>query len=442
MTNEEAFHKKFENFNSENKLLDKEDKILVALSGGPDSIALLKVLKTLHYNIEAAHVNYQLRDVESLEDEKFVINFCESNNIPLKIIRFETEKLSKEQKLGIQNIARKLRYKWFEEISTKESFSKIVTAHHLEDHLESILLNISRGSGINGLKGIHLIQGKIVRPFLFTNKEEILNYLKKINTTFRNDSSNKKNNYKRNFLRNEIIPDLKRLNNQLLEHAFELSNWAGFYEDSIKSIRKNRLKNGLVKAQIFIPIEEVLKSSYPFNFILNEIEEFGFTKSQAKDILSKIKEHKKGQYYESNSHQLVIESNYLILDEFYTELDKVEFNKIPFSQQINGMNIEIKEAKKLPKIIKKNELFFSADKLIYPIQISKINKGERISPIGINGSQKVSDYLINKKINKLDKKLCYILKSNNEIIALIPFTIDKRYAINSSTKKIIKITYK
>ncbi len=442
MTNEEDFLKKFEQFNSGHKLLSKEDKILVALSGGPDSIALLKVLKSLQYNIEAAHVNYQLRDEESLEDEKFVVNFCKSNNIPLKIIRFETEKLSKEQKLGIQNIARKLRYNWFEEISTKESFSKIVTAHHLEDHLESILLNISRGSGINGLKGIHLIQGKIVRPFLFTNKEEILNYLKNTNTHYRIDSSNKKNKYKRNFLRNEIIPELKRLNNQLLEHAYELSTWAGFYEESIKSIRKNRLKNGQIKTQLFIPIQEVLKSSYPFNFILNEIEEFGFTKSQAKDILSKIKEAKKGQYYESNSHQLVIDTNYLIIDEFYIELDELEFNKNPFSYQINGLKIEIKEAKKLSKVIKKNELFFSADKLKYPIQISKINKGDRISPIGLNGNQKVSDYLINKKVNKLDKKLCYLLKSNNEIIALIPFTIDKHYAINSSTKKIIKITYK
>jgi tRNA(Ile)-lysidine synthase len=442
MSNEEVFLKNFEQFNSENLLLNKADKILVALSGGPDSIALIKVLKTLNYNIEAAHVNYQLRDKESLEDETFVINFCESNNIPIKIIRFDTEKLALKEKTGIQNMARTLRYNWFDEISSKESFNKIATAHHLEDHLESILLNISRGTGIKGLKGIHIKQEKIVRPFLFTNKDEILNYLKNSKTPFRIDSSNSKNKYKRNFLRNEIVPELKKLNNQLLEHAFELSSWAGFYEESIQSLQKNRLINGLIKTQIFIPIEEVLESNYPLNFILNEIEKFGFTKSQSKDILSKIKDAKKGQYYESKSHQLVIDKKQIIIDELYNKVESIYIEKIPFSFIINGLKIKITEVKKLPNKIKKNELFLNADKLKFPLELSNLNNGVRISPLGLKGSQKVSDYLINHKVNKLDKKLSLILKQKNETIALIPFSIDNNFAIKNSTKRIFRITYK
>ncbi len=442
MTNEENFLEKFEYFNSENLLLDKDDKILVAVSGGPDSIALLKVLKTLQYKIEAAHVNYQLREEESFEDELFVLNFCQSNNIPVKIIRFETEKIAAEEKTGIQNIARILRYKWFEEICKKESFNKIVTAHHMEDHLESILLNISRGTGINGLKGIHIKQGKIVRPFLFTNKNEILVYLKNTDTEYRNDSSNSKNKYKRNFLRNEIVPEFKQLNNQVLEHAIELSSWAGFYQESLDRNKKNRTKMGLIKTQIFIPIIEILDSSYPINFIQNETEKFGFTKSQTKDILSKIKASKKGQYYLTNSHQLVIEKNHLIIDELYQEFETIDINKIPFSIHINSLSIRIKEAKKLPNKIKENEIYFTADKLDFPIQISKINPGDRISPLGLKGTQKVSDYLINKKVNKLDKKLCCILKNNNETVALIPLITDKDYAVKKTTKKIFKITYK
>ncbi len=442
MTNEEIFLKNFELFNSENLLLDKDDKILVAVSGGPDSIALLMVLKTLQYKIEAAHVNYQLREEESFEDERFVLNFCETNNLPIKIIRFDTEKIAKQEKTGIQNIARILRYNWFEEICTKESFNKIVTAHHMEDHLESILLNISRGAGINGLKGIHIKQGKIVRPFLFTNKNEILTYLKNINTEFRNDSSNSKNKYKRNFLRNEIIPHFKQLNNQVLEHAIELSSWAGFYQESLDRNKKNRIKKGLIKTHVFIPIKEILDSSYPINFIQNETEKFGFTKSQTKDILSKIKVAKKGQFYVSNSHQLVIEKTQLVIDELYKEFATIDIKKIPFSIGLNGLSIEIKEAKKLPKKIKENELYFTADKLDFPLQLSKVNHGDRISYLGLKGTQKVSDYLINNKINKLDKKLCCILKNNKETIALIPLIIDKHYAVKKSTKKIFKITYK
>jgi tRNA(Ile)-lysidine synthase len=442
MTNEEIFLKNFEHFNSENLLLDKDDKVLVAISGGPDSVALLKVLKTLHYKIEAAHVNYQLREEESFEDELFVLNFCESNNIPIKIIRFDTEKIATQEKTGIQNIARILRYNWFEEICNKESFNKIVTAHHMDDHLESILLNISRGTGINGLKGIHIKQGKIVRPFLFTNKNEILAYLKNTNTEYRNDSSNNKNKYKRNFLRNEIVPNFKELNNQVLEHVYELSSWAGFYQESLDRNKKNRTRMGLIKPQVFIPIKEILDSSYPINFIQNETDKFGFTKSQIKDILSKIKAAKKGQYYLSNSHQLVIDINHLVIDELYEEFETIDINKIPFEYRINGLSIQIKEVKKLPNKIKENELYFTADKLDFPIQISKINPGDRISQLGLKGTQKVSDYLINKKVNKLDKKLCYILKNNNETVALIPLIIDKHYAVKKSTKKIFKITYK
>ncbi len=442
MTNEEIFLKNFKHFNSENLLLDKDDKILVAISGGPDSVALLKVLKTLEFKIEAAHVNFQLREEESFEDELFVLKFCESNNIPVKIIRFETEKIATKEKTGIQNIARVLRYNWFEEICTKESFNKIVTAHHMEDHLESLLLNISRGAGINGLKGIHLKQGKIVRPFLFTNKNEILAYLKYTNTDYRNDSSNNKNKYKRNFLRNEIVPNFKQLNNQVLEHAFELSSWAGFYQESLDRNKKNRNKKGLIKTQIFIPIQEILDSSYPINFTQNEIQNFGFTKSQTKDILSKIKAAKKGQNYVSNSHQLVIEKNHLIIDELYKEFETIDINKIPFAFNINRLSFQIKEVKKLPNKIKENELYFTADKLDFPIQISKVNPGDRISPLGLKGTQKASDYLINKKVNKLDKKLCCILKNNKETVALIPLTIDKHYAVKKSTKKIFKISYK
>lgn len=442
MSSENDFIGNFLNFNSENKLFDFGDKIIVAVSGGPDSIALLNLLNDLNFDIIAAHVNYQLRGNESLEDERFIIDICKKLKIKLEVKHFNTLEISQKEKKGIQELARNLRYDWFEELANSYSCNKIATAHHQEDQLESILLNITRGSGINGLMGIHAKRGKIIRPLLFTNKEEISNYLHYTKTTYRIDSSNSQNKYNRNYLRNEIIPGLIKINPKVFQHAFDLSMWAAFYTNQLESNRKNRLKKGRIKKQIFISIKEIIESKFPFYFLFNEIGIFGFSNSQAKDILSKIKDNKKGQFYESNSHSLIIDNHQIIIDKIPQANPSSVIIKIPFKLKLNDLVLNIRKSNKIPEIYKQDLLYLDADKVGKNMEISEIKIGDKIKPIGMNGNMKISDILINNKVNKLDKKLCFTLRNQDEIFALIPFKINGNYCIDNKTKNILIISYK
>lgn len=440
MPGKSEFVSKFIQFNKEHHLLEPNDKIIIAVSGGPDSMALLNLLHELNYSIIAAHVNYGLRADESNEDENFVRNFCRKKKIPIEILHCKTEQIAQSIKKGIQETAREIRYDWFNELSQKSNFNKIATAHHQEDQLESILLNISRGTGINGLSGIHLKRGKIIRPFLFANKSDILAYLDENNIHFRTDSSNAKNKYKRNYLRNEIIPGLKKLNPQITQHAFDLSQWAIFYQNLVDSNQKNRLQKARFKEQFVVPISEVLSSDTPFNFLMNEIGKFGFTSSQAKDIVSKIMAHQKGQLFESKTHLLVIEKSQLLIDTIPVLNVCKEISSLPFVFQTNGMSIQFKLLKKFPKKYEQDKLYLNADFLVFPLELSTIKKGDKMTPIGMKGSKKISDILIDEKVNKLDKNLCLNLKQDNEILALIPLKINERFVIKKDTKNILCIS--
>ncbi|MFY8021286.1 MAG: tRNA lysidine(34) synthetase TilS [Bacteroidia bacterium] len=434
------FVSNFIQFSQEHKLLEPTDKIIVGISGGPDSIALLTVLHQLNYSIIAAHVNYGLRGDESDADEEFVHSFCSKHNIQLEVLECNTEKISKSTKKGIQETARDIRYEWFEQLCKKLNCNKIATAHHQEDQLESILLNISRGTGIKGLSGIHIKRGIIIRPFLFTDKSSILNYLKEKNIQFRLDSSNIKNKYNRNYLRNEIIPGLKKVNPQIALHAFELSQWAIFYQNNLDSSQKNRIRKSRFKDQIIIPQSEVVLSKTPYYFLMNEIGRFGFTSSQTKDILDKISNHKKGQLYESNTHQLVIDKTEIIIDSIPESFINQQFDELPFTCFYNGIELRLELLDIKPNHYESNKLYLNADLIEFPLELSRINKGDKMTPLGMKGNKKISDILIDEKINKLDKQLCLNLKKEDEILALIPLKINDRFSITKDTKKVLCIS--
>ena len=440
------FLRKIEQFIEQKELMNNSQLYLVALSGGADSVALLLALKKLGYNIEAAHCNFHLRGEESDRDEDFCKNLCRELDIKLHLAHFDTQTNASLHGISIEMAARNLRYNYFEALLKDINASAVCVAHHKDDSAETLLLNLVRGTGIEGLTGIKSKNNRIVRPFLCVRRNEIINYLEQQNQSFVIDSSNLVNDVQRNKIRLDVMPLLQTINPLVVEHL----NQTGEYIEEAASIlntaleqMQNRVVLLKTEEQTIIDIERLEKeqsSSYLLWYILKN---YGFNAAQIKQISCGLKTSV-GRVWESTTHALTINNNKIIVEPLFT-CDSKEYRLIEEGLYHLSSKLSI-EIKKEPYSIDNGfskdpkDIWIDADKVVFPLSVRLIKEGDRMIPLGMKGSKLISDMLTDTKVSYFDRQRQYVLLNNDQqIIWLLGRRIDDRYKITSSTKTVLKI---
>ena len=422
------YKKRIQHFIEERNLFALNDKVLVALSGGADSVALFRVLTDLGYKCECAHCNFHLRGEESDRDENFVRALCNEIHIPLHIKHFDTEFYAKEKQISIEMAARELRYDWFEELRKETGATVISVAHHRDDSVETFLLNLIRGTGINGLKGIQAKNGYIVRPLLETSREDILNYLDYLKQDYVTDSTNLQDEYLRNKIRLNLLPIMKEMNPSIMESIQEtsqrLTEAANIYNQNRKEILETSIQITLEGDTLHI--QTILEDSAPLSLLHEWLSPAGFNPSQIKDIHQSLKKNQSGKQFISNEWKLLRDREHLILQH-----KKIEENVPEISietMEINNDFILLKD---------KNIACLDADKVVLPLEIRKWKKGDKFVPFGMKGQKKVSDYLTDKKYSLFQKEKQYVACSEGKIVWLIGERTDDRFKITEKSKRAV-----
>ena len=416
----------------------KNQKILLAFSGGLDSTVLLTLLHQLGYNVAAAHCNFSLRNTESDEDETFVKTYCKKLGIPFYIETFDTKTFAKDQKQSTQMAARTLRYTWFEELMEKESFDVLATAHHADDDLETFLINLSRGTGLRGLIGIPETNNHIIRPLLPFSRAEILSWAKIEQLHWREDISNSSRAYTRNQLRLDVIPNLKKSKKRFLEsfkttkeHLIKSQALVEDYLSLVYNLIITQRENGY---QISIDKLKELPNTEALLYEL--LSPFGFTDHKAVlDILNA----QAGKYVISPSHRLLKDRNSLILTEnVIKEPNKCHWIK-KYQKNINNpLNISLTPTNKMG-LTNLSTIYVDSEYLTFPLCVRKWQQGDVFQPFGMKGNKKLSKFFKDEKLSLAAKEALWILTSDDKIVWVIGYRADDRFKVSEKTKSILKI---
>ncbi|MDR2691420.1 MAG: tRNA lysidine(34) synthetase TilS [Dysgonamonadaceae bacterium] len=426
-----------------NNLLTPNGKIVVGLSGGSDSAVLLSVLCRLGYDCLAAHCNFHLRAEESCRDEQFAGEFAASLRIPFLKRDFDTRTVAKERGVSIEMAARNLRYEWFEEVRKNEDAVAVTVGHHRDDSVETLLLNLIRGTGIKGLTGIKPRNGRIIRPLLCVSKAEILLYAQTEKLPYVNDSSNRLPEFTRNKIRLMVIPLLKTLNpsvnEALVQTMYNLNEAAKVYEAEIE--KKKKIIFDEKSGRIHIPLLKAFPS--PETLLFELLKDFGFGKEVISNIHKAI-DGQPGKTFYSNTHRLVKDRDAFLLTPH--EDEKEEEKKYWIQSSETGIinlpfRMEISCTDEPAMQFHKHVACLDRDKLRFPLLLRKWEPGDRFIPLGMKGFQKLSDFFTNRKISKPQKEKIRVLLSGEDIVWVVNHRIDERFKIGSHTKNayIIKI---
>jgi tRNA(Ile)-lysidine synthase len=420
-----------------------DSKLLLAVSGGLDSVALAHLCLQSQLNVTIAHCNFNLRGSESDADEAFVIKLAKSLNIEVFTQRFDTLNYAAKNKLSTQMAARELRYNWFQEMATALNFDFILTAHHADDQLETFLINFLRGTGLEGLTGIPEINNNIVRPLLLFSREDIETYLKKANVLWREDSSNITTKYLRNKLRHEVVPVLKDINPQLLDSfkstLSHLNDVADIVDESLNAVAKRAIVN-IDDNGISYKISEFKKVNNPHAYLYHMFKDFGFT---AWDDIVHLLDAQTGKQVFSDTHVLLKNRDVLLLSELkdVAEIKVYQISKIPEIVDFPLGELVVNEV----EVIDKNNpkaMFIDGKKLQFPLELRQWQHGDYFYPIGMTGKKKVSKYLKDIKLSLVEKDQTWVLCSNGDVVCILKNRLDRRFMANQESSHIIKIELK
>ncbi len=433
----------FLQFIESNELFKSNDNILLAVSGGIDSMAMCHLFQESGLIFGVAHCNFSLRGKESDEEQIFVKSFCENNNLPFFTINFETSKFAVDNKLSIQMAARDLRYNWLEETRRENGFKFIATAHHLDDQIETIFINLLRNTGIAGLHGISVKNNYIIRPLLFAYRKDIEDFVKTNKILFRTDSSNNSDKYRRNYIRHQIIPAFEHLNSDFRKvvnnNIIRFRNTEIIYKKHIKEISDKLLETDGDKITISIKALLLLN---PINHYLYElISPYGFSETNCEQISKSLKGISGKQFF-SPTHRIIKNRNELIITSIALEnniqteiIDETDYVNKPLELNFKTF-IKTKEFK-----INSNKSFaqLDFDKLKFPLTIRKWKLGDSFTPLGMNKQKKLSDFFSNNKLSIVDKENVYLLCSAKDIAWVIGYRINDNFKISLFTTKIYEV---
>lgn len=435
--------KQFKKFISDNNMIMSGDRILLAVSGGIDSMVMAHLFFQLGNETGIAHCNFSLRAEESDDDEKLVKKFASDNNIPFYSTVFKTKEVAQEKGLSIQMAARDLRYEWFEEIRLKHNYDSVAVAHNLNDNIETLIINLTRGTGLSGLTGIRPVNNKIIRPILFATRKTIVDYCNSVGLAFREDKSNADVKYTRNKIRHLVIPVLKEINpsiettlNESAERFYELneiiSEFVSKLRTEITESKKNAITFNISKLRKYINNRSVIYELFkPFNL----------TNAQLNDLL-KIIIGKTGGWISTGTHRIIKNRKDLIISgEESGKKEKFIVKNITGLKNVPPIKsaeyITITDSYEIPSetVI----ACVNAEKLLFPVVIRKWEAGDFFYPLGMKQKKKLSDYFIDKKFSIIDKENIFILESDGKIVWIIGERLDNRFRITPSTKRALLI---
>lgn len=429
-----SLQKQFHDFIHSNHLVANSEKILLTVSGGLDSMVMADLFLRGGYDIEIAHCNFGLRGEESHRDEAFVLEWADQNSVNCYVKSFDLRDGS------IQLEARNTRYQWFSELLLEHELDKIATAHHLNDSLETVLINLTRGTGIRGASGIPLRNGQIIRPLLCASKQELYNYAMDVGLEWREDSSNRKKDYDRNLIRHEVIPELEKLNPSLLNTFLYTSERLNFASEvllqkvqKIKNRHLQREENRWVLSLHWI-------ANASDEVILSEIlSDYGVNYTTAKEVFRA--RGKSGKKFEVGGWLITMDREAIYIDQKISPKSEELTIKGTGKYHHGKSKFSIEERLKEDAVFtSENVAFFDADLLEFPLKIRLWKDGDKFRPIGMKGSKKISDFLIDKKVPVSKKKEVLVMESNNTIAWVIGYRISGHFKISSQTEKVIKIS--
>lgn len=423
----------------ENNLVKKDDRVLMAVSGGIDSMVMADLFIKSGTRSGIAHCNFCLRGRESYKDEELVSKYASANKIPFFSTRFKTKYYAHEKGISVQMAARELRYKWFEEIRKKNRYSCIAIAHNLNDNIETLLINLTRGTGIAGLTGIKSSGERIIRPLLFATRESIEDYCKTHKIKYREDKSNTETKYTRNKIRHLVIPVLKEINpsieatlNQTAERMREVNE---IYRGYIDSIRKNSFEQREEAVVLDLHLIEPFLHNKTILFEL--LRPYGINNSNLDDLLNVISGKTGGQLFTQkyriikNRKEIIISGHSQNGNENIRINNSAELNLAPGIESARIINISSSYV--VPTDY--NSGCFDSQKISFPLIMRKWRPGDFFYPFGMNQKKKLSDYFIDRKFSRLEKEKVRILESGDKIVWIIGEKIDNRFRITKSTKK-------
>lgn len=437
---------RFESYISKDLGVAKDDTFLLAVSGGRDSMLMAHLFTHLGYQCVIAHCNFLLREDESDRDEKLVRNYAEEHGVPCYVNRFETESYALQEGISIQMAARDLRYSWFKELKEELDLSWICVAQHLNDHIETFFVNLTRGTGLTGLRGILRKRNDLLRPLLFLTAEEVTYYVKKNNIPFRDDQSNFSTKYVRNKVRLEIVPRFKEVVNDF-EYVMEgnIAHIQESYEllqSFIVPIRESIFVEKTFGYEIKRERLQQYKDNLPLIYEL--FKPFGFSKEVLSDM-QKNWEGDVGKIYQSAEYSLLRDRQFFFLQRLMIDKDErfLILNEKNTSWSFGSFLFSLSCSDNLQIERENGVVQIDGDRLVFPLELRYWREGDYFYPLGMRGRQKLSDFFIHQKVDRFTKERIPILvNSNGEIIWVVNYRLDNRYKITESTKKVIKLVCK
>jgi tRNA(Ile)-lysidine synthase len=450
---------RFREFIQQQNLFHSKDKLLLAVSGGVDSVVLCELCRQAGYDFIIAHCNFQLRGQESERDEKFVRDLGEKYGVKALVKKFDTENYAEQKKISIQEAARDLRYRWFDELINEnprlnESVGQakseirnqkfILTAHHADDNIETLLMNFCRGTGLHGLEGIPMASLDIRRPLLIFWKDELIEFAKQNKLKFVEDSSNLSSKYTRNLFRNEIIPLISKVYPQVKENLQDNINRfkeiTKLYNISVNEFKKKFLKSK--GDETHIPVKQLM--AYGNRALIYEIiSDFGFTEKHIDEVI-KLAESESGKFIQSpdTSVRIIKFRNWFIisrhrLSEAATFIIEEGTSNLQFA--MGNMQIKIVSNCQLP--IANSAACLDAKEITFPLILRKWKEGDYFYPLGMKKKKKLARFFIDQKLSKTDREKTWVLEMNKKIIWIVGLRIDDRFKITDKTKKILKLSF-
>ena len=414
-------------------------KLLLAVSGGLDSMVLVHLFQQLNYEIVVLHCNFQLRGLESFEDQQFIQEYSNTNAIPFVFTQFDTEAFAADFKVSIQVAARELRYSWFYEQLAIQKGDFILTAHHADDNLETFLINLSRGTGLEGLTGIPAQNEKVIRPLLSFSRQQIEEYASVNKLKWREDSSNASDKYLRNKIRHHLVPLLKELNPNFMS-SFEktqsfLSEAQELVDDAAIMVYQQVAREE--GEDIYFDLGRLLQLPNYSSYLYQWLKEFGFT---AWDDIYELVTSQSGKQVLAPYFRLIKDRDCLILSPLPSQENQQEFEIESLESKVKfHLNLDFSNVSEIG-VASDSTIFVDEDKLVFPLTLRHWNEGDVFQPFGMEGkSKKVSKLFKDEKLSLIDKEKVWLLCSNNQVVWVVGIRQDERFKIDPNSKKLLKI---
>lgn len=450
--------KDYIDFIQQNQLFYSSDKLLLAVSGGIDSVVLAHIAKEAGQQFSIAHCNFRLRGEESERDEAFVRELAGTLEVPLYIRHFDTKQYAEAQKVSIQVAARDLRYNWFRAIldgkaaadlqegipETEAPYQYLLTAHHQDDNIETVFMNFCKGTGIAGLKGMLPRQERIIRPLLFASREDILTYARQHQLAWVEDSSNDETKYTRNYFRKVILPSVEKIYPQvrgnISANIERIREAAELYDQAVALAKKKMVE--IHGTEVRVPVLKLAKSSPRRTLIYEIIKEYGFTAHQAEEV-EKLLTSETGRYISSATHRILRNRAWLVISPLEIIKDQVVVvnrgeNEVLFSE--SRLLLKWLEGENVKFASDNNIAVLDAKEIQFPLILRKWKDGDYFYPLGLRKKKKLARFFIDQKLSKNEKEKVWVVESHKKIVWVIGYRIDDRFKITPSTQKALQLS--